>query len=240
MWIDDQIISQSHKRMAHSVWVPKKLIIVLGRSNEASKELHLERCRRDGITILRRYGGGGAVVLHPGCLIISLGFWVGSYYRNAYFFEVINGSIIELLQNSYQNGILDLRLAGISDIAIGERKIAGTSMYRSRNYLLYQASILVENQVTTIDRYLPHPSSEPKYRLQRSHYDFLGAINDAETKLGLGFLQDQFDANLGELVEEKLEKDLIDPIYKQIEYLEKKITSSEAIFLSEAQGPDHD
>ena len=46
---------------------------------------------------------------------------------------------------------------GISDLAIGEKKIVGTSIYRTRLVLFYQASLLVSNDIAVFTRYLAMP-----------------------------------------------------------------------------------
>ncbi len=171
MWIDDQLLADCDKDLSVSVWVPKSPMVVLGRSNKATREVNTENCLKDGIPILKRLGGGGTVLLHKGCLVVSIGTWVKDYYQNDLYFRLLNQSLI----NTIQRIVPDLTLGqrGYSDIVLGEKKIAGTSLFRSRNYLLYQASILVDLQIESIERYLAHPSAEPDYRRGRSHRDFL-------------------------------------------------------------------
>jgi len=62
--------------------------------------------------------------------------------------------------------------AGISDLAIRERKIAGTSIYRTRLVLFYQASLLVDTDISVFARYLSMPTRVPDYRRGRSHEEF--------------------------------------------------------------------
>jgi lipoate-protein ligase A len=62
--------------------------------------------------------------------------------------------------------------AGISDLAIGEKKIVGTSIYRTRLVLFYQASLLVSNDISLFTRYLAMPGKVPDYRRGRTHEKF--------------------------------------------------------------------
>jgi lipoate-protein ligase A len=61
---------------------------------------------------------------------------------------------------------------GISDLAIGEKKILGTSIYRRRLTLFYQASLLVSNDLSLFGRYLTMPERVPDYRRGRGHTEF--------------------------------------------------------------------
>jgi len=69
-------------------------------------------------------------------------------------------------------GVSGVEDRGISDLAIGGRKILGTSLYRRRKVLFYQASLLVDNDLSLFDRYLRFPSRVPDYREGRGHLEF--------------------------------------------------------------------
>ncbi len=185
MWIDDDVLLECEKDLSLHVWVPDRTRVVLGSANKLERECHSDFCEEDGIEVLRRYGGGGAVVLHPGCLIISLGVWLKSYFDNKRYFCEINKAVIEALA-SYDSKLGSLYQDGLSDICYEGKKIAGTSLFRSRNYLLYQASILCEKKIPLINRYLKHPSKEPEYRKGQEHGSF---VTDLESVLGYCDLQ---------------------------------------------------
>lgn len=177
MWIDDEILQNMAEDLFIRCWIPDRSCVVLGAANDPSMEVDMESCRDDGVAVLRRYGGGGTVVLHEGCLVIGIGVWVKNPYNNSEYFRILNQSIIECLQAFDQIfGILEQR--GISDICFKDKKIAGTSMFRSKQYLLYQASLLVDLKIERIERYLRHPSKEPEYRKFRKHGDFLIGVQD--------------------------------------------------------------
>ncbi len=171
----------------------------------------------------KRYGGGGAVVLHPGCVVLSLGIWVKDYYQNQRYFCALNKAVIKHLA-SFWPSLGELQQNGISDIAYRGKKIAGTSLFRSRNYLLYQASILIEDRLDLIDRYLKHPSREPEYRQGKSHRQFLSCLNQildhpVETKEVARSLLNDFDQYLPK-------DEIISPVEKQKAHLLKKINTT--------------
>ena len=176
MWIDEQILSRCDQSVFFKVWVPEKTCVVVGNANNPNKEVYLERCKKDKIKVYRRSGGGGTVVLHPNNLILSLGCWVDSYYKNKEYFLKINQAVISTLEQI--TSCSQLSQKGLSDICYKDKKLAGTSLFRSRNYLLYQASILYISDIEKISYYLPHPSSEPSYREKKSHKNFLTSLRE--------------------------------------------------------------
>ena len=177
MWIDDQILEQFAKPLAIGTWIPGSPMVVLGSSNDPAVECQLENCQRDDVPVLKRYGGGGTVVLYPGCVIVSIGCWVSEHFQNDRYFRILNGALNSCLHASFAFSS-GLSQNGISDLVAGDKKFGGTSMFRSRNYLLYQASLIVDCDFGLISRYLAHPSREPAYRRGRRHEDFLTGLGD--------------------------------------------------------------
>ena len=75
-------------------------------------------------------------------------------------------------RGTFAPGVEGVEPRGISDLAIGEKKILGTSIYRTRLVLFYQASLLVSNDLSIFSRYLAMPARVPEYRAGRAHEDF--------------------------------------------------------------------
>ena len=218
MWIDDQIIERCREDIVVSSWVPSDNVVVLGSSNNEEKECFVHQCQTDDIKILKRYGGGGTVLLHPGSVILSLGIWVKHYYQNASYFDKINQVLIKTLGHKWER-LSQLSQAGISDIVFDTSKVVGTSMFRSRNYLLYQASILVDSKVDLIEKYLDHPSKEPDYRKKKKHRDFLIGLKEVVPEICedevVSCLKKEFKNHLIA----DLETDLISSIDQQVDHL---------------------
>lgn len=222
MWIDDRILQNAEQGITLIVDRPLNKTVILGRSNQVENEVNVENCDKDGVSILKRLGGGGTVLLYPGCIVVSLGCWVKDRFENSFYFEAINNSIIESLRNSVSAESVDFSQRGISDICIGNKKFGGTSLFRSRNYLLYQASIIVSLEIENIDRYLLHPTKEPDYRSGRSHKDFLCGIDEYGDKECAKDIEHRLSTKMQFNLEKNLEDRLIEPVTEQIDYIINK------------------
>jgi lipoate-protein ligase A len=90
-------------------------------------------------------------------------------------FDTIHDAMTGLLSPFIERGIAG---KGISDLAIGEKKVLGSSLYLGRNpdFYYYQSSLMVDCDCLLIERYLKHPPREPGYRSGRSHADFCTSL----------------------------------------------------------------
>jgi lipoate---protein ligase len=151
------------------IYEPDSLCAVLGAAGKPEQDLLLDALAADGVPWRRRRGGGGTVVLGPGQVVLAAVTEVSSPFRNREYAAEINAWIVEALSGL---GIGGIHPAGISDLAIGEKKIVGTSIYRTRLVLFYQASLLVDTDITLFTRYLAMPRKVPDYRRGRTHEQF--------------------------------------------------------------------
>jgi len=162
------------------------IAVIIGAGGKWTEEPNLAACWRDGVPILRRSSGGGAVLLGPGCLIFSL---VLAYERHSMLTD-LHGSyrlILDRIAAALAPGVPGIEPAGISDLAVGGRKCSGNAQQRKRTHLLHHGTLLCSFDLTMIPRYLAHPPREPDYRQRRSHLDFVTNVNlpVAEAKASL-------------------------------------------------------
>jgi lipoate-protein ligase A len=151
------------------IYEPRELCAVLGAAGRPEQDLILPALQADGVPWRRRRGGGGTVLLGPGQVVLAVVTEVLSPFRNREYAGRINAWIVEALESL---GVRGARPEGISDVAIGGRKIVGTSIYRTRLVLFYQASLLVSTDVSLFTKYLAMPLRVPAYRAGRSHEEF--------------------------------------------------------------------
>jgi len=158
-----------HSCPVYRIYEPRETTIVMGAGRRDRGDVILEAARRDRVPVLIRRGGGGTVVLSQGMVVLALVTSVDSPFENRQYAGRVNAWQKEALRGL---GVEDLNDRGISDVALGERKILGTSIFRRRNILFYQSSLLVGNDLSLFTRYLTFPSSVPDYRRGRSHEEF--------------------------------------------------------------------
>jgi lipoate---protein ligase len=158
------------------VWQPEETVIVLGQSNQPDTAVHMDLAAGDGVPVYKRNTGGQTVILTPKTIVISVRLISEKLDNPQVYFKRINQLIIDALSNL---GILNLNERGISDIAIGEKKILGSSIYRKRNMVFYHAVLNIAESPEFIGRYLKHPSREPDYRIGRKHEDFVTSVHQA-------------------------------------------------------------
>ncbi len=173
--LDDPLIeaTAADGKPRHRVYRPQGVQVVLGRGSRPEDELNIDACLEDRATLLRRHGGGCSVVLDPGNLVVSAALPVTDFGRNPEHFERLTCWLSDGLE---QVGISGVRQRGISDLALGERKVGGACIYRRRGLLFYSATLLVEPDTGLMERYLAHPPREPDYRRGRPHGEFVASL----------------------------------------------------------------
>ncbi|HEX2955323.1 MAG TPA: hypothetical protein VHO70_00745 [Chitinispirillaceae bacterium] len=151
--------------------------IVHGPSCVPEKEIILDQCTVDNVPVHERRSGGGTVVLSSGMIIIVVTGQKNGIENPLHIFKIIHTSMIAVLKN---HGIDDIVERGISDLAIAEKKVLGSSLYMGKKPPLfyYQSSLLVDADLQLMDRYLKHPPREPEYRSGRGHEAFCTTLHN--------------------------------------------------------------
>ncbi|MBU0718078.1 MAG: hypothetical protein KJ749_07510 [Planctomycetes bacterium] len=148
-------------------------VAVLGSGSYAEAELHLDVCHKDRVPVLRRRGEGCAVILDPANVIVSVAATGIPFGHHRQQFDTLTTWLIEGLARIGMPGVSQ---AGICDLVLGDRKIGGACLHRSRDLLYYTVSLLVDPDLENVKRYLKHPPREPEYRRGRAHRDFMGSL----------------------------------------------------------------
>lgn len=162
-----------------ALWRPMGLTAAIGLSQSPDAELDMDAMAQDGVELVRRQSGGGAVLLGPGvwcweawapmeaaAKVMGTG---GIHACYAYFSE----PVIEALRAAGAAA----RLAGVCDIAAVDgqgnlRKLAGMAQLRRRLGVLVHGCLLADADIGCLRRWLRTPACAPEYRAGRSHEDF--------------------------------------------------------------------
>ncbi len=155
----------------------REVAVVLPRSRAPEREVFLERCAADRVPVVVRPSGGGAVVLGPGTVAASLLVAADPAVRFPEpYFRRLCGAVAEALA---ERGVPGVAMRGVSDLCLGERKVAGSSLRLAGGRVLFQLSLLVDPDLALLERYLRHPSREPAYRRGRPHREFVTSLRAA-------------------------------------------------------------
>jgi lipoate-protein ligase A len=151
-------------------WECPEPAVIVGASDRIDRQVHEEACIADGVPILRRISGGGAVVVGPGCLNYSLILSLDKrpeLHSVTESYRLILGPIIEALN------LPGLVIGGTSDIVLEDRKVSGNSQRRGRHALLHHGTLLYDFDAQWMARYLREPDRQPSYRARRNHAEFV-------------------------------------------------------------------
>lgn len=179
---DIEILSNKNSSTNFYVWIPDKTYLILGRSNNVENSLIQGRIKKDSIKVFKRPSGGETVVLTSKMLVISVVIISEELKHTRKYFSVFNQKIIDVLK---KHEINNLSHKGISDIALNNKKVFGSAIYRTKGKLFYHSVLNVSEPVSTIEKYIKHPSREPDYRNGRKHSEFVTSLYDEGFKINM-------------------------------------------------------
>ena len=173
---DEVLLDLCDRGYPHEIirfWSPATHFVVLGYSNEAKNEVHMDFCHSHGIPVFKRCSGGGTVLQGPGCLNYSLVLLLGSG-RPIKGISSTNHFIMETHQQALEKLLSrPVFVKGDTDLAVNEVKFSGNSQRRKRKAVLFHGTFLLNFDLPLIGRSLKMPSREPAYRRGRRHEEFL-------------------------------------------------------------------
>jgi len=155
------------------VWQPDKSYLILGSSNKAETSLFTDRVIADQIEVFKRPSGGESVILTSKTLVLATIIRTKKLEDPPTHFLMANRKIINALESF---GVKNISQKGISDIAIGQKKIAGSSIYRKTTVVFFHCVLNVAEDTSLMEKYLAFPQKQPDYRQNRSHSDFVTSL----------------------------------------------------------------
>ncbi len=182
---DELLLERSRRsgRAEIEIFRPASAEVVLGRGSKIDLELKPETCMDDGVKVRRRLGGGCAVVLDGGNLVLAVAIPLPGVGGVRKVFDALTDWVIDGLDRA---GIPGVEKAGSSDLALKGKKVGGSCVYRAKDLFLYSTTLLFKPPTETAELWLAHPPREPDYREGRGHAEFMGSLDpdgDVETWL---------------------------------------------------------
>lgn len=173
--LDEALLVAAEERETGAVlriWEPHDLAVVLGASCRQRQDVHVDRCRQDGVAIARRSSGGGTVVVGPGTLNVTV-VLRADFGPGLWAVDVAQKYVLERFAESLRTCGPPVEVLGLGDLTVDRRKFSGSAQRRLRHHFLVHATILYDFPLEVIPRYTAQPLRQPEYRAGRSHEDFL-------------------------------------------------------------------
>ena len=131
---------------------------LIGRHQDLSREINLDFCAENGVGVVRRVTGGGAIYLDEG----QLG-WELVFHRASLGIPNLP-DLAAAICNAAASGLRDLgvkaKFRPRNDIEVDGRKISGTGGFFDGDVLIYQGTVLVDMNPAQMVRALNIPAAK--------------------------------------------------------------------------------
>lgn len=142
--------------------------IVMGLSNQPEALLDMAKVKADRIPVIKRFSGGGTVIVDESTLFVTF-ILAKKDFDLSPFPEPILKWGEQVFADAWNIDGFHLRE---NDYCIKERKCGGNAQYISKDRFLQHTSFLWDYSQENM-QYLLLPTRRPKYRLDKSHDEFL-------------------------------------------------------------------
>lgn len=142
--------------------------IVMGISGKPEELLEIEKVKKDKVPVIKRFSGGGTVVVDEQTLFVTFIFAKNDLEISP-FPEPILQWTSALYANAWQIPGFQLKE---NDFCIGNLKCGGNAQYIKKDRWLHHTSFLWDYEEQNMS-YLKVPKKQPKYRENRGHEAFL-------------------------------------------------------------------
>ncbi|XP_043712087.1 putative lipoate-protein ligase A isoform X1 [Telopea speciosissima] len=149
--------------------------IVMGVSGKPSELLELKLVLQDKVPVVRRFTGGGTVVVDPGTIFVTF-ICNKDAVPNVELYPRPIMSWSGLIYEDVFRGIADFHLRE-NDYVFGNYKFGGNAQSISRRRWIHHTSFLWDYEDKNM-AYLKVPRRAPEYRSARSHVEFVCRMKD--------------------------------------------------------------
>ncbi|MBJ7448852.1 MAG: lipoate--protein ligase family protein [Parachlamydiales bacterium] len=146
--------------------------IVMGISGVMDELVHVDFADNENIPVIRRFSGGGTVVVDNNTLFVSFLFHPKTLGISPY-----PESLLKWTEQFYTPLFPNNFSLKAQDYALGEKKIGGNAQYFRKDRLLHHTTFLWDYDSTKMNC-LKMPKKIPSYRLNRDHKDFVTTLKN--------------------------------------------------------------
>lgn len=159
MGIDEALMNEVKDTPILRIYGWKPAAVSVGYFQSISEEVNIERCKQDGIDIVRRMTGGGAV-FHESELTYT--FITRKYPQNILdsYKWICEAIIVSLRKMNFNANFVPL-----NDIVVNGKKVSGNAQTRRRGVLLQHGTVLLRVDVEKMFSLLKVPSEKLRDKL---------------------------------------------------------------------------
>ncbi|CRX37533.1 lipoate--protein ligase family protein [Estrella lausannensis] len=150
--------------------------IVLGISGKPEEWINLSAWSQNPVPVLRRYSGGGTVVVDENTLFVTF-IMNGTEIAVPSQIQAVHAYFETLWQKAFYPH--PFRLIE-NDYVLGSRKVGGNAQYLARDRWVHHTSFLWDFKPEHMGL-LARPPKMPSYRQERGHLDFLTTLSSCFT-----------------------------------------------------------
>ncbi|MBM3208393.1 MAG: lipoate--protein ligase family protein [Chlamydiae bacterium] len=146
--------------------------IVMGISGKAHELVDLDKAKKDSIPIIKRFSGGGTVIVDTNTIFVTF-----IFQKDSFSFPAYPEKIMKWTEEIYKPVFPELFALRENDYTFDALKFGGNAQYIKKDRWLHHTSFLWDFENSNMDLLL-HPKKTPSYRDGRSHQDFLCKLKD--------------------------------------------------------------
>jgi len=125
--------------------------VSIGYFQSAAEVADLEACHRDGIPVVRRISGGGAIYTDEKQLVYALIWRPQGTFKARDGLDLACNALVRALGRL---GVEGARMEGLNDVVVGDKKVSGSAQVIRRGVHLVHGTVLVDADLKAMAKYL--------------------------------------------------------------------------------------
>ncbi len=148
--IEEFLVREADRRESFFFPYINRSAVILGKHQNVLAEVNLKYCWENGIQVVRRISGGGAVYHDYGNLNLS--------FITAYSFKQFNRyrQFLQPVVEVVQSLGVDLEIDERNNLRVAGKKVSGNAQFSSRGRMLSHGTLLVNTELSKLKNSLQH------------------------------------------------------------------------------------